>query len=230
MIVGAVKFLLRLENRVVGHQWFRRFLTRNPQFRTRKQKPLAADRKKSHDVHDMAEYFSKLDRVMKEKGITEFDVGNMDETGFRIGCGRDPIVVTLDHRKPLRLTDPDNRDYITSVECISSVGDVIPPLIIISGVHILHKWTEHNDLDGETLIGTSETGYSNDDLAMDWLHHFIKQTSNKRRGTWLLLVIDGFSSHSIISFLELAPEHNIVLFRLPAHYSAHHLHSINIHK
>ena len=63
----------------------------------------------------------------------------MDETGFQIGCGRAQLIVTLDANKPLRMTDPDNWDYIISVECISSGGSVIPPLIIIFGAQVLHK-------------------------------------------------------------------------------------------
>jgi hypothetical protein len=66
----------------------------------------------------------------------------MNEMGFRIGRGRTQMMITLDSRKPLRMTDPDNRDYITSVESISSGDEVIPPLIILAGVHILHKWCE----------------------------------------------------------------------------------------
>ncbi len=65
--------------------------------------------------------------------------GTMDETGFRIGCGRAQLVVILDPNKPLRITDPDNRTYITSVECVSSEGCFIPPVLILAGVHILHK-------------------------------------------------------------------------------------------
>ena len=216
MIVGAANYLLKFEDRKVGHQWLSRFLKRNPDFHVRKQKPLAADRKNSHNVADMQSYFQKLETAMKEKGITEVDVWNMDETGFRIGCGRAQLVVTLDANKPLRMTDPDNRDYITSVECISSGGCVIPPLIIISGAQVLHKWCE-NDLDGDTLFATSESGYSNDDIALDWLAHFIEHTANKRRGAWLLLIIDGFGSHLTIPFFELATANRIALFRLPAH-------------
>lgn len=216
MIVGAANYLIRFENRVVGHQWLSQFLKRNPTFFVRKQKPLAAERKNSHSISDMTDYFHKLETVMTEKGITEVDVWNMDETGFRIGCGRAQLVVTLDATKPLRMTDPDNRDYITSVECISSGGLVIPPLIIISGAHVLHKWCE-NDLDGDTLFATSDTGYSNDDLAIDWLDHFIEHTAKKRRGAWVLLVIDGFGLHMTIPFFEKATANKIALFRLPAH-------------
>ncbi len=88
MIVGAANYLIRFEDRVVGHQWLKRFLERNPEYHVRKQKPLAADRKHSHSVHDMSDYFEKVERFMSEKGITDLDVWNMDETGFRIGCGK----------------------------------------------------------------------------------------------------------------------------------------------
>ena len=217
MIAGAANYLIRFENRTVGQLWLKRFLKRNPEFHIRKQKPLAADRKDSHNLEDMTEYFNKLERCMKDNGINELDVWNMDETGFRIGCGRAQMVITLDPRRSLRMTDPDNRDYITSVESINSAGEVIPPMLIISGVHILHKWCQENDLDEEVLIGTSETGYSNDDLAIDWLHHFIHHTRNKRIGARLPLIIDGFGSHATIPFFELATANNIILFRLPAH-------------
>jgi trans-2-enoyl-CoA reductase len=139
MIVGAANFLVRSKNRTVDHQWFKRFMKRNPQLHARKQKPLVSNRKNSHNLQDMSEYFSKLSRIMREKGIIDDDVWNMDETGFRIDCGRAQLMITLDTRKSLRMTDSDNRDYITSVECISSDGEVIPPLIILAGVHILHK-------------------------------------------------------------------------------------------
>ncbi len=88
----------------------------------------------------------------------------------------------MDPNKPLQMIDPENRDYITSVECIGSAGGTIPPMLLISGVNILHKWCLDNNLDGETPIGTTETGYVNNDTALDWLQHFIDHTQNKRRG------------------------------------------------
>ncbi len=217
MIVRTANFLIRSKNRTIDHQWFKQFKERNSQLYVQKQKPLASNRKDSHNLQDMSEYFSKLSRVIREKRITDDDVWNMNETSFRIDCDKTQLVITFDPRKPLRMTDSDNRDYITAVECISASGEMIPPLIILTEVHILHKWCEENDLNGETLIETSESNYSNDDLIMNWLHHFIDHTRNRRNETWLLLIIDGFGSHSTIPFLELATVNNIVLFRLPAH-------------
>ena len=83
----------------------------------------------------------------------------MDEADFQIGCGKAQLVVTIDANKPLRMIDPENRDYITSVECIGSAGETIPPMLLLSRVNILHKWCQHKDLGGGIVIGTTETGY-----------------------------------------------------------------------
>lgn len=102
MIVGAANYLTRFENRVVGHPWLKRFLERNPECHIRKQKPLAAERKHSYSVYDMSDCFEMIERVMREKGITELNVWNiMDETG-----GKARLVITMDPNKPLRMIDP----------------------------------------------------------------------------------------------------------------------------
>ena len=77
-------------------------------------------------------------------------------------------------------------------------------MLLISGVNILHKWRQHNDLGGGIVIDTTETGYANDDTALEWLHHLIHHTQNKRRGAWLLLIIGGYGSHMIIPFHNVA--------------------------
>ena len=74
MIVGAPNYLIRFENRVVGHQWLKRFFEQNPKYHIQKQKPLAAERKLSHSLYDISNYFKRIERVMRQKGITEFNV------------------------------------------------------------------------------------------------------------------------------------------------------------
>lgn len=67
-------------------------------------------------------------------------------------------------------------------------------MLLVSGVKFLHMWCQHNDLDGETIIGTTRTIYANDDTSLEWLQHFIDHTQNKRWGAWLLLIIDDYGS------------------------------------
>ena len=63
----------------------------------------------------------------------------MDETGFCAGCGRAHWVITFDLDKPMLLTDPDNREYITSAESISGRRKIMPPMLILCEILILEK-------------------------------------------------------------------------------------------
>ncbi len=178
---------------------------------------MAANRKHSHGVHDISDYFEKVERVISEKRFTDLDMWNMDEKGFRIGCGKAQLVVTMDPNKLLWIIDPENRDYITSLECIGSAGETIPLMLLISKVNIIHKWCKNNNLDGETLIGITEAGYANEDTELDCLQHFIDHTQNQRRDAWLPFIIDGYGFHMTITFHNLVTANKIVQFRLPRH-------------
>ena len=140
----------------------------------------------------------------------------MDETGFRVGVGKTHWVITAETNKPLLLTDPDNRDYLTSCETINEVGGDIPPMLIIQGVNILEKWGVNN-LDEDILLATSPTGYSNDNLAVWWLEHFNKHTKKTQIGDHRMLILDGFGSHMTYEFWQFAKRKRILLFRLPPH-------------
>jgi hypothetical protein len=63
----------------------------------------------------------------------------MNETDFRIDCERAQLVVTLNSNKSLRMTNSNNRTYLTSMKCVSSEGWFIPLMLILAEVHILHK-------------------------------------------------------------------------------------------
>jgi len=78
-------------------------------------------------VEDILKYFEAYRDVKNALGIVDDDVWNMNETGFRIGCDIPQWVITFEAVKALIMTDPDNRDYITSAEAISGGGLTTPP-------------------------------------------------------------------------------------------------------
>ena len=63
----------------------------------------------------------------------------MNETEFRIDCERAQMIITLNSKKFFRMMDSDNRDYITSVKCVSSTDEIILSMLIIGEVNIFHK-------------------------------------------------------------------------------------------
>ena len=120
----------------------------------------------------------------------------------------------MDVEKKLLLSDPDNREFLTACESIRGGGVEIPPMLILSGALILEKWVQENDLDGEILLSTSPTGYSNDELAFKWLQHFKRHSRKTQIGVWRLLILDGYGSHLTYEFYEYAQKHKIELFAL----------------
>jgi hypothetical protein len=202
----------------VGRDWVTRWLLRHKDFyKTIRPKTLQAERKATHQKSDILQHFLDFRTAIVKYGIAQDDVYNFDETGFRIGVLQGGSkVITHVATKSVYLSDPDNRESITSVECISAGGEVIPPMIVMAGKVMLEKHFDNN-LDSHTLLGVSESGYSNDVLGLKWLHHFHRFTEAKKKGIWRMLVFDGHGSHLSDEFLLFAWEKKILPFLFPAH-------------
>jgi hypothetical protein len=106
--------------------------------------------------------------VVLEHGIVADDIWNMDETGFQIGVGKDQMVVTK-QRRAHYFSLPTNHESATAVEAISAAGRVIPIFLILSSTMHMANWYRLEELDKDTVIGTSPTSYSNDELSIAWI-------------------------------------------------------------
>lgn len=87
----------------------------------------------------MEEYFETFCKMVEWFSLVSEAIWNMDETRFRIGCGKAKWVITNDASKALVIKDLDNREYITSAKLINGVGCIIPAFSILQSKHILHK-------------------------------------------------------------------------------------------
>jgi len=118
----------------VGEHWAWRFLDRHPEYHIRKQHMIDTDRKDAHNPASILGWFGRCAKVCDKYGIQARDQYNFDETGFRIGIGRDQWIITRDPTRQAYLGSSRNRELVTVCETISADGHVLPPMIIISGV------------------------------------------------------------------------------------------------
>ncbi|KAI5777315.1 hypothetical protein EDC01DRAFT_635845 [Geopyxis carbonaria] len=58
---------------------------------------------------------------------------NFDETGFRVGIGKDHCVITVDPKRPVYLPSSTNRDFVSVMETVSGDGFVLTPVITMPG-------------------------------------------------------------------------------------------------
>jgi hypothetical protein len=225
MVSGCANRILQLAHTgpdpapLVSDQWARRFLERHPEYFIRKQRTIDADRKNAHQPEEIRTWFENYHAVCNQYNIQVADTYNFDESGFRIGIGHDQWIITRDPNREAYLGSSTNRDLVTVCETISGDGCFLPPMVIIPGVIHQEQWYTTTSIPDEYLIGTSEKGYSNDELTMDWVRHFEKYSSQRQLGTYRLLLLDGFGSHCTKEFLDFCDVHRIVVFCLPPHTS-----------
>lgn len=93
---------------MVSKRWMTRFLTRNPQYKKLRTKPLAAERQAAQERLQIEEHFQRFQATLLEHNIEKRDVWNFDETGFRIGCLRGQLVLTHTNQKAVYIADPEN--------------------------------------------------------------------------------------------------------------------------
>lgn len=80
------------------------------------------------------------------------------------------------------IEDPNNQEYITSIECVVGGEDVLPNMLILSGKQYLQKYFKENNLKDNVCLAVSDSGYSNDEIGIQWLEHFDKCSWKKRKG------------------------------------------------
>jgi hypothetical protein len=186
-------------------------------FHTIKTKPISRQRTTAQDHEVVTKWFQEYSKFLHEKSIQQEDLWNMDETGFRIGIpgGEQVIVPTTVHE--LYTPSPENRTSITVVEAVSASGKVIPPVLIIQGKRHMESWYTAKTLSGDEKVLLSESGYTNDELAIQWLQHFIQHTSSSATTKSKVLLLDSHASHCTPEFTILAQENNIIPYTFPSH-------------
>ena len=154
---------------------------------------------------------------MPSNGIQQCDIYNFDESGFRIGVGKNQRVATRTADRPLSLGSNTNRETFTVVEAISGDGYVLPPMVIVSGVLHQERWSIATNIEDDTLIAVSDTGYSNDVLCFEWIKYFEWFTAKRRHSKWRLIILDGYGLHCTKELLDFCDDHHIIPFCLPPH-------------
>jgi hypothetical protein len=163
---------------------------------------------------------------MKAKyGIIDKDMYNFDESGFLMGKILSQLVVTGSEKPGKRKKlQPGDREWATLVQGVGSTGKVIPLFLILAGKVLISNWFTE-DLPRDWVINVSPTGWTNNNLALAWLHHF--DTHAKPVGVYRLLIIDGHESHCLVDFQDLCKEKKIITLCMPPH-SSHLLQPLDV--
>ncbi|KAM5529679.1 hypothetical protein BFJ63_vAg16464 [Fusarium oxysporum f. sp. narcissi] len=204
----------------VGKRWAHNFVKRQPELKTRLFRKYDYQRAKCEDLSIIRGWFRLVQNTIAKYGIRSDDIWNFDETGFMMGAIMAGMVVTGSERqgKP-KSVQPGNREWITVIQAINAEGQSIAPFIIGAGQYHLANWYRECNLPGDWVIATSQNGWTNNQLGLEWLKHFDRSTTNRSTGPYRLLILDGHESHHSADFERYCEENKIITLCMPAHTS-----------
>jgi hypothetical protein len=101
MIHGAAEVILNAGLKppqlpqCIGRGWVTRWLKRHPELLKTRQKSREKDSINAADHEALKDRYQRFEAVKNQYSILPQDCWNFDETGFRIGCGGNQMVVTF---------------------------------------------------------------------------------------------------------------------------------------
>ena len=221
MVEASANAMIRRDAEATGNpissvkMWVYEFIKRLPEgLHWVKQKPTEKERIEAEDISILQAWYDRLESLVKR--IPPSNIYNFDETGFQLGQGKPQKVISR-NRQRTRLLSGERGSLLTGIECIAADGWLMEPYFVAPGLVHLERWYEGGTLSEESRVAVAPSGYSNDALAVDWLHFFQEHTRNRAGGGQRLLLFDGHGSHLTWEFLYLCEQWNIIAFAFPPH-------------
>jgi hypothetical protein len=212
----------------VGKRWAHNFVRRHEEVKTRFFRKYDYQRAKCEDPTVIRNWFRLVANTIAKYGIRSDDIWNFDETGFLMGMIASGMVVTgTERRGRPKSVQPGSREWITVIQAINAAGWAIQPFIIGAGQYHLANWYRHSNLPGDWAIATTQNGWTDNEIGLEWLKHFNRCTSNRSIGSYRLLILDGHESHHSVDFERYCEENKIITLCMPPH-SSHLLQPLDV--
>jgi hypothetical protein len=198
-----------------GRSWFDGFRKRHPQLTIRTPLPLSYCRAISATPDTISEFFGKVGSLYGRLNLFSKpnQIYNTDETGVSVVHKPGKVLAQLGRRTVYSISSAEKGKTHTILACVSAAGYVLPPVM----VYPRKRPVPDNFKVGavpNTLFLSSENGWINSDLFLEWLKFFVANIPPTRP---VLIIQDGHVSHVSIDAIEFAYANNIHLLCLPSH-------------
>ena len=211
----------------VGEKWVYNFVKRHHELSTRLSKRYDYERAKCEDPRIIGEWFNLVQKTILQYGIDSDEVYSFDETGFAMGLTATARVITRSEyygrRSPCQ---PENREWVTTIECINASGWALPPCVIFKGEGFIESGFDN--LPNDWRFEVSPNGWTSDEISLRWLEKlFIPTIYSRTKGGYRLLILDGHGSHLTPKFDEICEKNKIIPICMPPR-SSHLLQPLDI--
>lgn len=203
-------------SRIAGKDWFYSFIKRNPNVSIRKPESTSIGRIRGFNKVEVNRFFNNLEIVFEKFHFSPENIWNMDETGISTVQEPGVVVAPKGQKRVGSVTSWERGKNITVVCCMSAAGQYVPPMFIYPRAR-MSPLLERDGPPG-SIYACSKSGWTNEDLFIVWLKHFIKIIKASKENP-VLLVIDNHTSHITLEAYSIFKENGIVVVSLPPHTS-----------
>lgn len=202
----------------LGKNWVTAFLQRNPRVASVVGKKIEAARVRNASVAEIQAFFDLFKRTCERLNVDLNNVWNMDETGIALGvCSNSQVLASAQKKKAYKAT-PENREWVSIIEAISSDGRRINPVIIFKGNGLQTTWFPSTEVP-DWYFTTSENGWTSNHVGLKWLTSVFIPSTTPPSLAYRLLLLDNHGSHVDLDFQIECKLHKIELLYLPPHTS-----------
>ncbi|CAN0071122.1 unnamed protein product, partial [Heterosigma akashiwo] len=206
--------------------WVSRFRQRNSdKLSLRCPQGLERVRVGSANPDLVMDYFNKLKALIED--ATELnggsfgpqDIFNQDEIGADQFSEKDAKVIAIRcSRRGARIQKSSDRTHVTASVFINGAGEMIDVFFVLKGLTQSEKPLE--GCPAGTGYCHTENAFMTHDAYEKCVKHFIAQKQKKFGDRWIILLCDGFISHTMYPpVLRLFLEAHIKVLCIPSHLS-----------
>lgn len=211
-------------NKAAGKDWLSGFLQRHRDLSIRKPEATSINRILGFNKTEVRLFFDNLEKLMTQYKFEPHMIYNVDETGVTTVQETEKIIAPKGLKRVGSVTSWERGKTVTVICAMSASGSFIPPLFIFPR----QRHSPQLEKDGPlgAVYTCSHNGWTNENIFILWLRHFIKHSKPTAEKP-VLLVLDNHNSHCTLEAWELAKENHIIMLTIPPH-SSHRLQPLDV--
>lgn len=213
---NGIKHNFNRDRKMAGKDWYYQFMRRHSQISLRKPEATSINRIKAFNEEDVKLFFRNLDSMYQKYRFKPDSIYNVDESGITTvqkpaKCLGPKGIKQLGYK-----TSGERGKNVTVICCMSAAGKYVAPMFIFPRKRMTDTLAKNGPVGA--VYSCSPTGWSNEELFLDWIKHFHKSEKPSIEDP-VLIIMDNHSSHISLNIYDFCKTRGIVLITLPPHTS-----------